>query len=481
MMAAGAADKQVTGGFVRGVDGAGGDTLFYGIPFAAPPVGPLRWKAPQPVVPWQGVRDATRQAVPCLQKIQIEKTSEDCLTLDVHVPKHADGTRLPVMVWIHGGANRSGSNVGYTESSIVERGVVLVTVQYRLGIFGFLSHPALSAEANGASGNYAIMDMVAALKWVKANIAQFGGDPRNVTLIGQSAGAQDTGILMVSPLARGLFHKAIQESGSAGLGYVPRTLAQNEKLGEDLVRLAGIAEGPNALANLRSASGAALLDAAEKLAPTTIDNPTFMWDQLVIDGLVVPRDPAEILARHQQAKVPLITGITAREITPPGGVAGVRQAVTAAYGDKAPLALKLYGLAGPENPPDDPLYGNVALRVSTDLMFRCPSAFTARHQRQAGQKVWQYQFDLGSYGSNAPVEHGAELSYVFGWQPKGDEHWPPLQEYWTNFAKTGDPNGAGLPTWKELGAAKNYLEFTREGPRAGTDLAGAVAPLCTRP
>jgi para-nitrobenzyl esterase len=212
-------ERMVTGGIVSGETLPDGGTVFRGIPYAQPPLGELRWKPPAPVIPWQGVRDATKAGPPCIQRSYEWNAAdafdgkEDCLYLDVQSPKHKPTDRLPVMFWIHGGANRAGSGIGYTDSPITRRGVVLVTFQYRLGIFGFASLPALTAESpEHASGNYSIMDQIAALKWVKANIANFGGDPGNVTIFGQSAGAQDVGLLMLSPLARGLFHKVIAEA-----------------------------------------------------------------------------------------------------------------------------------------------------------------------------------------------------------------------------------------------------------------------------
>jgi para-nitrobenzyl esterase len=194
----------VTGGAIRG-EARGAGAVFRGVPFAAPPVGDRRWKPPAPVAPWTGVRDATVSGAPCLQRSygwnakDAADSREDCLYLDVRTPTLKPAKPLPVMVWIHGGANRAGSARGTVESSLVEQGVVLVSIQYRLGAFGFLSHPGLTAEGGGASGNYALMDQIAALRWVRDNIARFGGDPGNVTLFGHSAGGQDVGLLMLAP------------------------------------------------------------------------------------------------------------------------------------------------------------------------------------------------------------------------------------------------------------------------------------------
>lgn len=480
-----ATEQTIASGIVRGIDLADGGALYRGIPFAAPPVGPLRWQPPQPVTPWSGVRDATKPGAPCLQTDYEWNTAdakagkEDCLTLDVHVPAHRPGEKLPVMVWIHGGANRAGSGIGYATSNIVQRGVVLVTLQYRLGVFGFLSHPGLTAESpRSASGNYGIMDQIAALRWVRDNIAVFGGDPTNVTILGQSAGAQDVGILMLSPLARGLFHKAIAQSGTAGFGLPPRSLAENEKLGTDLAALVGAKD----LTALRAVDAETLLAAGEKLLPP-IEDAGFIWDQSVVDGHVLPAAPADILAAGGQAPVPLIVGNDARELPLYGGLANARAIVRRQFGARADEALALYGLTGDDTPPDDPLLGDIATQIATDIMFRCPANTVADHMRTIGQKVWRYQFDVAKRGSPDPVWHSSELSYVFDTEPEGIDQgaWPPVQAYWANFAKTGDPNGEGLPDWPDMRDDSHYMEFTALGPRPGTHLRAAICMLLNRP
>jgi para-nitrobenzyl esterase len=210
----------VTGGAVSG-ERQGQGAVFLGVPFARPPIGDLRWRPPQPLR-WTGERAASAAGPACLQAPlgwndkDAARSSEDCLYLDVSTPALDATARRPVMVWIHGGANWAGSGDGVVRSRLARQGVVVVSVQYRLGVFGFLSHPALTAEGGGASGNYALMDLVAALRWVRTNIAAFGGDPDNVTLFGHSAGAQDVGLLLVSPSSQGLFAKAVEQSGTAG-------------------------------------------------------------------------------------------------------------------------------------------------------------------------------------------------------------------------------------------------------------------------
>jgi para-nitrobenzyl esterase len=483
-----AAERVVTGGIVHGVELADGGTIFRGIPYAQPPVGELRWKPPAPVIPWQGVRQATISGPPCIQRsydwnaMDAKNGREDCLYLDVRSPPHAAMARLPVMVWIHGGANRAGSGFGYIDSAIADRGVVLVTLQHRLGIFGFMSLAALTAESGrGASGNYGLMDQIAVLRWVKENIAQFGGDPNNVTLFGHSAGSQDVGLLMLSPLAQGLFQKAIMESGTTGFGLPPRSLAQNEKLGEELQTLMGIPAGPAGLAALRAAPGEALLDATDKLHPP-IEDDSFIWLQAVVDGWVIPDAPANLLTSMHSA-VPLIIGNSAQELSLHGGLKNARHWVEATYGVHAREALALYGVDGPGMRQDDPVLGDVAKQIATDTTFRCPASWVADRVEAAGAPVWRYQLDVDKPGSKEEVHHGSELSFVFDKQPVGvsPAQWPPLQAYWTNFAKTGDPNGEGLAIWPRYGTAANFLEFTPEGPRAGAKLRGPFCRLLNNP
>jgi len=488
--AASTTQRLVTGGIVSGEVLFDGGTVFRSIPYAAPPLGELRWKPPAAVIPWQGVREATKAGPPCIQRSYEWNAAdafdgkEDCLYLDVQSPKHKPTDRLPVMFWIHGGANRAGSGFGYTDSPITRRGVVLVTLQYRLGIFGFASLPALSEESpERASGNYGIMDQIAALEWVKANIANFGGDPDNVTIFGQSAGAQDVGLLMLSPLARGLFHKAIEESGTAGFGVPPRTLAENEKIGGDLAALMHAPAGADGLKALRAATGEALLDATDKLLPPGKVDPTFIWLQAVVDGWVVPRAPAEMLAAGEQARMPLIVGNALREFTVEAARNSPRQFVVDNFGDKAGEALALYGFAGTSPPPDDPVLGSIADQLSADVIFRCPASWVAKRHLAATPNVWRYQFSVPAPDTIKGVEHSAELKYVFQKTPAGATFaaWPPLQAYWTNFAKTGDPNGRGLPNWPSLGKEANYIDFLPEGPKLGKDLRGPICQLLNTP
>jgi para-nitrobenzyl esterase len=481
--AAAAPEVRVTGGTVRGLDMPDGSTLFLSIPYAAPPVGDLRWKPAQPVVPWQGTRDATQPPSPCLQHDEgwnaadVAISKEDCLYLSIRSPQHTAQERLPVIFWIHGGSNRAGDGYGYPrDTTITQHGVVLVALEYRLGVFGFLGSPELTAESpQHASGNYALTDMIAALEWVKANIAEFGGDPANVTIAGQSAGGGDVLSLTLSPLARGLFKKAITESAALGPS---RTAAENDKIGNDLLELMHLPSGKAGLEALRAAPAAAVLAAGEKLQPPRGVNPSLLWLQQIVDGWVEPLPARAVYARHEQAPVAMIIGDNTREFpgTPPDQE---RAMLRDQYGAQAGELLKLYGLGESGPVKDDPVLGDPGTQFVTDLLFRCPARQLAREMLQAGQKVWRYQFGLPRPGTAGPVEHSAELDYVFKAAPAGAtfETWPPVQEYWANFARTGDPNGPGLPGWPEMGTTLNYIAFLPTGPVVRQDLRGKVCKI----
>ena len=465
----------VTGGSIRG-EARGAGAVFRGVPFAAPPVGALRWKPPAPVAGWTGARDATVSGAPCLQRSygwnarDAADSREGCLYLDVRTPSLKADARLPVMVWIHGGANRAGSARGTVESSLVEQGVVLVSIQYRLGAFGFLSHPGLTAEGHGTSGNYALMDQIAALRWVRDNIARFGGDPGNVTIFGHSAGGQDVGLLVVAPEARGLFAKAIQQSGTAGFGLPPRTLTQNEKLGEDLAKVVGAKD----LADLRAASGSAVLDAADGLKPP-IDDDSSVWLQAVIDGAVIREPPGRTFAEGRQARVPLIVGNSARELPLYGGPSNARTWIKANYGSDAEQAAALYRI-------EAEVTEVTADQIADDTGFRCPAAWTAARQAETGQTVWRYELGVAAPGAG-PVRHGSEMPFVFDTPPAGatEAAWPRLQAYWVNFARTGDPNGPGLAVWPSHGVGAEALAFVPSGPTPTRDDRGAFCRLLPRP
>ena len=479
----------VTGGELGGEAWSDGTFAFKAIPFARPPVGSLRWTAPQDVGAWQDVHFSKTSAPGCLQadygwqtKIS-QDSSEDCLYLEIRTPSLNRSARKPVMVFFHGGANRAGAGEGTISSDLGKSDVVLVTLQYRLGVFGFLSHPALTAEQNGASGNYALMDQIKALQWLHDNIARFGGDLDNVTIFGHSAGGQDVGLMMASPLAQGLFHKAIAQSGTPQFGFAPRTLSQNEALG---IRLAeqfspDPADSAQALADLRKAPAIALQQAGDKLSPPMEDT-GFIWDQATIDGRVLPKSPADIFRAGEGAKVPLIIGVSARELMRADVNASLYGAIATRFGDERGKVMRFYKLDIDKTPKADPVLGDVPLQLSTDLMLRCPADWMARQVTAAGQEAWLYQLDIDA-DPKADVHHGSELSFVFNDRPKGvkEDHWPRLMDYWVQFARTGYPNRKGLDDWPHYGRKGRYIEFTRKGSRIEDGMRADICKLLDMP
>jgi para-nitrobenzyl esterase len=468
----------IAGGKVRGARLSDGTMLFGSIPFASPPVGALRWKPPQPPLPWEGVRDARNPAPTCMQTNPRwrgpgrRNQSEDCLYLELRTPSLAPERPLPVMVWIHGGGNASGGSAGVSLSSIVTRGIVLVGLQYRLGPFGFLSHPALSAESEDrSSGNYGLLDQQAALRWVRENIGQFGGDAKNITIFGNSAGAQAIGLLIPTESGRGLFDKAIMQSGTAEFGGPPRLLGENEAVGEAIAARAGASNADAAALRALSADG---------LVTATIDHlgsrASQFWAQPVLDGRVITELPSTALRRNGLPPVPLIVGSNARELVIPSVAAKPAATIQAAFGSRAGQFMAHYGLAPGSPPSPDPRRGDVRMQLSSDLVFHCPAVAMARAHARAGNPVWQYYFDYSS-SRTPPVQHFAELRYVLGvpGKPGLPAEAAPLQLYWANFAKTGGPNGAGLPPWPRFDPlGKRYLAFLPSGPTEQSDLRGEV-------
>ncbi len=472
--AAGTAAAQVktTGGLVQGTTVANtAIRVFKGIPYAAPPVGDLRWQAPKPVVPWQGVRDATAFGAACLQgkifgDISFENVSEDCLTLNIWTPAKTARERLPVMVWIHGGGFQAGAGGEnrHDGEAFARKGVVLVTINYRLGIFGFFAHPALTRESgHNSSGNYGMLDQVAALRWVQGNIAAFGGDPRNVTIFGESAGSFAVSALMASPLAKGLFAKAIGESGAffttGGGTLATPSLASSERQGMKF----GTSIGASSLAELRAKSGQDLLQAAMKAQP---------WFAPNIDGYFLPEDVYAIYASGRQAHVPLLAGWNADEIrssvtlrkdkpTPESFAAELRKR----FGDQGDAFLKAY----PATTAAEAIESAAAL--ASDSFIGYATWKWIEMQLQTGKSpVYRYSFDRkipvepGQKVNGVPAtsqdigaRHAGEIEYVFGalelslpkvpWEPVDRKLSDAMTTYWANFARTGDPNGAGLPKW----------------------------------
>lgn len=410
-------------------------------------------------------------------------SSEDCLYLNVRTPDLKPARPLPVMVWIHGGGNEGGSSEQAASPSIAARGIVLVTVQYRLGAFGFMSHPALSGEnVAHASGNYGLMDQQAALKWVRSNIARFGGDPENVAIVGASAGAHDVGLLLVSRTMRGLFHKAIEESGTAQFGGPARSLKENEALGEEIATKSGAP--PHATARqLRRISPHRLMEATAG-SVAGVDHSS-LWNLAVIDGAVLTEAPAATLARSGQAFVPLLLGANTREISYP--MASPAGFVRAFFGANADKALALYRLGASGDVVSDERFGDLPIRIAGDVIFRCPAVTVAQAQARTGAPVWLYLFGYSPPGG-APVMHGSEVAYALnapGETADGSplpKDSPPLEAYWINFAKKGDPNDAGLPKWPRFDLTRReYIDFTPEGARAGAGLRDAECSLLNSP
>jgi para-nitrobenzyl esterase len=447
-------------------DGHG--AVFKGVPFAAPPVGELRWREPMPVVPWKGVREAAVSGPPAMQASfgwndqTAAASREDCLYLDVWAPSWPAQGRKPVMVWIHGGGNTGGSGGAdplYNGTALISHDVVLVVVEYRLGLFGFFAHPELTAESpHHASGNYGIMDQIAALRWVHDNIAKFGGDPGNVTIFGQSAGAFDILTLMASPLAHGLFHRAIAESGALPPGRMTPSLAQAEQAGVEAAEKFG-APAHLALRYLRALPAAELVKRGRPLGGFNVD------------GWVFPQAPADIFLAGKEQHVPLIIGGCAVEFPADGSPEVLRKTLQELFGNLSPQAQALY--TPTDNGPgvvSDPVYGNVADQIGTDRM-RCPAVIEGEWHLAAGNATWEYQFDR-AIPPRPRVAHSSDLPYVFGnlftsgsqggeFQAADHRLSDAIQGYWTNFARNGDPNGPGVPPWPRFDPNKRkYLEFT---------------------
>jgi para-nitrobenzyl esterase len=467
-------------GQLRGVARPGGGAEFLGIPYAQAPVGDLRWHEPLPAKPWSGVRNAAAFGAPCAQpdlgewnRRDAEAGREDCLFLNVITPVWPVKKPLPVMFWIHGGGNRGGtaSSALYKDGTLVDHGVLLVTVNYRLGIFGFFAHPELTSESpRHASGNYGLMDQILALRWVIENIAKFGGDPKNITVFGQSAGAQDTSLLMTS-LARNLFQKAIAESGTS-FGWPLPPLAEAEQTGEKLAASLKAPAGNGALQYLRQIPAPGLV-----AAMTSMDSQSHSLFGPDIDGWVIARSPAEVFASGQESAIPLLFGTTTREYWTPASADELRKKIADAAGRFAPQTLAAYGLASGGEGTADPLYGPVASQWDVDELFRCPATTQAAWHSAAHHPAYEYEFERATPSQEAQgAVHSADLPYVFGYYPKSGQFGfaadfveidfklaDRMETYWTNFAKTGNPNSDGLPYWPEFGKDQALIEFTQGG------------------
>jgi para-nitrobenzyl esterase len=465
---------KVEGGWISG-QAEGSVYVFKGIPFAAPPVEVLRWRAPQPAAPWDGVRTCVQFGPSPMQDkptpfamwteeylIPSTPIGEDCLYLNVWTAARTARERRPVLVYIYGGAFGSGGgNVPiYDGEAIAQKGVVYVTINYRVGIFGFLSHPELSRESgHHASGNYGLMDQVAALKWIKKNIAAFGGDPENVTIAGQSAGSGSVNCLVASPLGKGLFEKAIGESGAEFSRENP-LLAAAETEGQKLAQ----SLGAGTLDALRALPADRLLKAGQ-----------WNW-QPVIDGYVLPKPVADIFVAKEENAVALLTGWNEDEgfVFGPGkSAAAYKQDIAEQYGADADAVLRFY-------PADNDSVASVSqVKLSRDIIFGRQNFAWANIASAQGQKVFVYRFvrkpPTAPGGTNWGAFHTAEVPYAYDnlkfvkrpWEPVDDHLADAMSSYWVNFAKTGDPNGVGLPRWEPYSRESGKIILLGDHPAAG--------------
>ena len=470
----------VTGGEIRGALVPGAGASFKGVPFAQPPVGPLRWREPMPVVAWRGIRDAVAYGSACTQVNRQNgfTGSEDCLYLNIWTPEWPSKGPHPVMLWLYGGANATGSagNPGSDGANLARRGVVVVTMNYRIGAMGFMAHPDLSAASpHHASGNYGLLDELMALQWVRENAAKFGGDSQKVTLFGQSSGSFDVQVLMASPLAKGLFQYAIAESGQMTSFNGTMDAGRAEQIGLKIGEALGAPAGKGAADFLRGLPAEKVVPAATPFLPTELDTDTGLLTS--VDGWVLPRHPIAAFSRGEELAVPLIVGNNSREITQQFSPAELRNAIAKKYGPAlAPKAWELYGVAGEGQGNEDPLFGSAGAQWMTDIVQRCGAVTTAQLHSAAKHPTYLYQFDRVTPGREAAGStHGAEVVYVFGnmdrpgntvaFSDSDRKASDVIQHYWTNFARNGNPNGAGVPSWPPFdpGAAR-YMEFTAGGP-----------------
>ncbi len=479
-------------GPVQGVQGDG-VAIYRGIPYAAPPVGELRWRSPQPTEPWKepfqadthypafwqdntggnsifmaaltegaGMGGFTQWMLTSFAGLAAPEVSEDCLALNIITPDGADN--LPVMFWIHGGGHQFGDGGGpYESPSLAKQGVVLVSINYRLGLYGFLAHPELAAEdPNGSSGNYGTLDMIAALEWVRDNISAFGGNPNNVTIFGESAGGHSVGQLMATPLTEGLFHRAIAQSGT-GYYQFQTVDAANEAMsgydaGREIAKQLGVS-GDNEIAALRELS-------TDVLAPFAMDPVLSETFHPQIDGHVLPAPTAEIFANGKQAAIPLVVGSNADEgsvlyymgLSPVDGALLEQPTTTeewdtlleSQFGDRADEINRLYAVD------TDRQVIKAAEQLMGDSWFGRHAFYMASDHSAAGHPTYLYFYERHppAEGQTIGASHALELAHVFGgfipfwpWDDRDDALVGEMQGYWTRFASTGNPNADGAPDW----------------------------------
>lgn len=449
--------------------------IFKGVPYASPPIGLARWKPPASMSPWPGVRLATEFGPACIQPQgrdgsihanDIGPTSEDCLTLNVWAPAQAKDA--PVFVWIHGGAlvSGSGKEAIYDGARLAGRGLIVVSINYRLGVLGYLAHPELSAESPlGVSGNYGLLDQIEALRWVQRNIGAFGGDPSNVTIAGESAGGLSVMYLLASPVARGLFAKAIAESA-----YMISTPALKERIfGAPSAEEAG-----TALAAALHAQSIAALRAMDAHTLTNAAAAAGFGPWGAVDGHVLTRQLVDTFDRGEQAPVPLLAGFNSGEIRslrfllppPLANATDYERTIRAQYGDLAAEFLRLYpSTSVPES----------MLATTRDAMYGWTAERLAKKQAALGQPSFLYLFDHGYPATDSAGLHGfhaSELPYVFGTLKQTPPHWPAIpataeeaalsdamMDYWSSFARSGRPRAANEPDWPSYGTTGSYIAF----------------------
>ena len=469
---------KVDGGVISGTT-ADGVRSFKGIPFAAPPVSELRWKAPQPVVAWEGVRKCEAFGPDCPQApypagsmyySPPRMQSEDCLYLNVWTAAKA-GDKRPVMVWIHGGAltRGSGATRTYDGTAFAKKGVLLVTVNYRLGPLGYLAHPDLTAESpQNSSGNYGVLDQIAALRWVQKNIAAFGGDPGNVTIFGESAGSWSVNVLVATPLAKGLFHRAIGQSGGS---FGPMTYLKEDKprltAAEKVGAAFAKAAGADSIKALRAIPAEKIIDIFNNDA----EGKKFRTSPTV-DGWVLPDEIRNIFAQGKQNDVPVIVGSNANEMTSltvpatvPKTIEDYRKRVETLYGEATRDFDALYPVKGTDD------IAAAYLGSLRDVSFTLPMRTWARMTSTGHSKAYLYFFSHVPPNPNSKylgAYHAGEIAYVFNnlnpqnalLQETDRKLAGTMSNYWVNFARTGDPNGKGLPKWAAYKTSDEpYMDF----------------------
>jgi para-nitrobenzyl esterase len=469
---------KVEGGLVLGVQGNDPSIMtFKSIPFAAPPVGNLRWTAPQPVVPWKGLHATDKYPPSCIQDMPASnppwtyefmphnEIGEDCLYLNVFTPASTPSQKLPVFVYIYGGGFHQGGTAVpiYDGEGLAKKGLVVVTINYRVGVFGFLAYPELTREsAHQSSGNYALLDQIAALQWIQANIAQFGGDPGNVTIDGQSAGGAAVHDLTASPLAHGLFHRAIVQSGGStvgkgGMSNSPQPLASAESDGAKFAE----AKGAHSLAELRAMSWQKLIE------PITGSAPRFAP---IVDGYVLPASFMNVIAQGKQNDVVTLTGSALGEL---GGISGPQKPITLSefqdrarrrFGDAADEFLKLY-------PATTDQQAQAALKQSSiDQALVAQYLWARTRSKTAKTKVYEYLWDHTLPGPDSArfgAFHSSDLLYTLNNLRTSDRPFTEddrriaalMSSYWANFCATGDPNGKGLPAWPAVDDTPQVMEL----------------------